>query len=66
MVSIYLRLKIRSRFADSKSLFAVCAGDVALKEGVIRIVRTFGGKLSAFKFPMGTARKLQGFVDYCA
>lgn len=39
---------------------------VALKEGVIRIVRTFGGRLSAFKFPMGTARKLQGFVDYCA
>lgn len=43
----------------------VVAGNAALKDGVIRIVRTFGGRLNAFKFPMGTARKLQGFVDYC-
>ncbi|KAI0083890.1 nucleoporin protein Ndc1-Nup [Irpex rosettiformis] len=35
-----------------------------LKEGVVRIVRTFGDKLSAFKFPPRTAKKLQGFVDY--
>lgn len=47
------------------SLADVMAGNAALKDGVIRIVRTFGGRLNAFKFPMGTARKLQGFVDYC-
>ncbi|VDB92406.1 unnamed protein product [Peniophora sp. CBMAI 1063] len=46
------------------------AGDVlavlvdALKMGVVRIVKTFGGKLGAFKFPTRTARKLQGFMDY--
>jgi nucleoporin NDC1 len=36
-----------------------------LKEGVARIVRTFGDKLLAFKFPPRTARKLQGFLEYC-
>ncbi|KAI0691477.1 nucleoporin protein Ndc1-Nup [Cytidiella melzeri] len=36
----------------------------SLKEGVVRIVRKFGDKLSAFKFPPRTAKKLQGFVDY--
>jgi nucleoporin NDC1 len=36
----------------------------ALKDGVARIVRTFGDKLLAFKFPPRTARKLQGFIDY--
>ncbi|EKM52969.1 uncharacterized protein PHACADRAFT_124416 [Phanerochaete carnosa HHB-10118-sp] len=35
-----------------------------LKDSIVRIVRTFGDKLSAFKFPPRTARKLQGFVDY--
>ncbi|GJE99489.1 nucleoporin protein Ndc1-Nup [Phanerochaete sordida] len=35
-----------------------------LKDGIVRIVRTFGDKLSAFKFPPRIARKLQGFVDY--
>ncbi|ESK92447.1 transmembrane protein 48 [Moniliophthora roreri MCA 2997] len=35
-----------------------------LKEGVGRIVRRFGDKLLAFKFPTRTARKLQGFFDY--
>jgi nucleoporin NDC1 len=34
---------------------------IALKEGVVRIVRTFGEKLFAFKFPPRTAYKLQGF-----
>ncbi|TFY76297.1 hypothetical protein EWM64_g7713 [Hericium alpestre] len=38
--------------------------DNALKEGVVRIVRTFGNRLSAFKFPSHIAQKLQGFVDY--
>ncbi|KAI1792249.1 nucleoporin protein Ndc1-Nup [Ganoderma leucocontextum] len=36
----------------------------AIKEGVVQIVRTFGEKLAAFKFPQRVARKLQGFVDY--
>ncbi|TFK65917.1 hypothetical protein BDN72DRAFT_844963 [Pluteus cervinus] len=36
-----------------------------LKDGVARIVRTFGDKLLAFKFPPKTANKLQGFLDYC-
>ncbi|KAF8638636.1 hypothetical protein AX17_002061 [Amanita inopinata Kibby_2008] len=36
-----------------------------LKEGVGRIVRTFGDKLLAFKFPPRIAHKLQGFMDYC-
>ncbi|KAH9915454.1 nucleoporin protein Ndc1-Nup [Epithele typhae] len=36
----------------------------AIKEGVVQIVRTFGEKLAAFKFPPRTAKKLQGFVDY--
>lgn len=36
-----------------------------LKEGVARIVRTFGDRLLAFKFPPRTAQKLQGFLDYC-
>jgi nucleoporin NDC1 len=35
-----------------------------LKEGIIRIVVTFGDSLSAFKFPPKIARKLQGYVDY--
>ena len=37
---------------------------VALKDGISRIVRTFGDKLLAFKFPPRVARKLQGFIDY--
>ncbi|KAF8879244.1 nucleoporin protein Ndc1-Nup [Infundibulicybe gibba] len=36
-----------------------------LKDGVGRIVRTFGDKLLAFTFPPRTASKLQGFLDYC-
>jgi len=36
----------------------------ALKDGIARIVRTFGDKLLAFKFPPRTAGKLQGFIDY--
>ncbi|KAJ7220832.1 nucleoporin protein Ndc1-Nup-domain-containing protein [Mycena pura] len=37
----------------------------ALKEGVARIVRTFGDKLRAFRFPPRTAARLQEYVDYC-
>ncbi|KAF8649067.1 hypothetical protein AX16_006040 [Volvariella volvacea WC 439] len=36
-----------------------------LKDGVSRIVRTFGDKLLAFKFPTRIAHQLQGFLDYC-
>jgi nucleoporin NDC1 len=36
----------------------------ALKEGVMRIVRTFGDRLVAFKFPPRIARRLQEYVDY--
>ncbi|KAF9556859.1 hypothetical protein CPC08DRAFT_72619 [Agrocybe pediades] len=35
-----------------------------LKEGIARIVRTFGDKLQAFKFPPKVAGKLQGFLDH--
>lgn len=35
----------------------------ALRNGVEEIVGTFGGTLSAFKFPPRIARKLQGYVD---
>ncbi|KIY65317.1 hypothetical protein CYLTODRAFT_400625 [Cylindrobasidium torrendii FP15055 ss-10] len=34
------------------------------REGIARVVKTFGTKLSAFKFPPRVARKLQGFLDY--
>jgi nucleoporin NDC1 len=37
---------------------------LALKEGVVRIVQTFGDKLLAFRFPPRIARKLQSFVDH--
>ncbi|KAI0266419.1 nucleoporin protein Ndc1-Nup [Gloeopeniophorella convolvens] len=36
----------------------------AMKEGVVRIVQTFGNRLTAFRFPPHIAQKLQGFVDY--
>jgi nucleoporin NDC1 len=34
-----------------------------LKDAVAHIVRTFGGKLVAFKFPVQTAERLQPFLD---
>ncbi|KAJ7256149.1 hypothetical protein B0H12DRAFT_1323042 [Mycena haematopus] len=36
----------------------------ALTDGIARIVRTFGDKLRAFRFPPRTAARLQGFVEY--
>ncbi|KAG6853758.1 hypothetical protein C0991_001588 [Blastosporella zonata] len=36
-----------------------------LRAGIARIVRTFGDKLLAFKFPPRTAEKLQPFMEYC-
>ena len=38
---------------------------LGLKDGIARIVRTFGNKLLAFKFPPRVAQKLKGFLDYC-
>ncbi|KAF8344846.1 hypothetical protein F5887DRAFT_1200816 [Amanita rubescens] len=36
-----------------------------LKESIGRIVRMFGNKLMAFKFPPAVASGVQGFMDYC-
>ncbi|KAG6860815.1 hypothetical protein C0995_007316 [Termitomyces sp. Mi166 len=36
-----------------------------LRAGIARIVRTFGDKLLAFKFPPRIAEKLQPFMEYC-
>jgi len=36
----------------------------AMKESVVRIVRTFGDKLLAFRFPPRIAHKLQPFLEY--
>ncbi|KAI0655040.1 nucleoporin protein Ndc1-Nup [Cubamyces menziesii] len=55
---------------ETLAMEAARAGEVlsvvsdAVKDGIVQIVRTFGDKLSAFKFPPRIARKLQGFVDY--
>ncbi|KAI8973117.1 nucleoporin protein Ndc1-Nup [Trametes punicea] len=55
---------------ETLAMEATRAGEVlsvvsdAVKDGIVQIVRTFGDKLSAFKFPPRTAKKLQGFVDY--
>ncbi|KAI0777424.1 nucleoporin protein Ndc1-Nup [Trametes elegans] len=55
---------------ETLALEAARAGEVlsvvsdAVKDGIVQVVRTFGDKLAAFKFPPHIARKLQGFVDY--
>ena len=36
---------------------------LALKTALARIVRTFGAKLSAFRFPPVVAAKIQGWID---
>ncbi len=38
----------------------------ALKDSPARIVRTFGDRLTAFRFPPRVAGKVQGFMDFCA
>ncbi|KAJ2916680.1 hypothetical protein MD484_g3740, partial [Candolleomyces efflorescens] len=38
----------------------------ALKDSLARIVRTFGDRLTAFRFPPRVAGKVQGFMDFCA
>ena len=37
---------------------------LATKESIVRIVQTFGRRLTAFRFPHHIAEKLQGFADY--
>jgi hypothetical protein len=37
---------------------------LATKEAIVRIVQTFGPRLTAFRFPHHIAEKLQGFADY--
>jgi nucleoporin NDC1 len=37
---------------------------LAMKEAVVRIVQTFGARLTAFRFPHRVAQKLQGYADY--
>ncbi|KAJ3479451.1 hypothetical protein NLI96_g9046 [Meripilus lineatus] len=48
----------------SKSSDALSEVGDALKDGIVKIVTTFGDRLNAFKFPPRIARKLQGFIDY--
>lgn len=72
MMSVFRASDVLSEVEDRKWLSALkcCRASlltavvIALKEGIVRIVRTFGDKLSAFRFPPRTAKKLQGFVDY--
>lgn len=40
------------------------ARSTALKDGIARIVRTFGDTLTAFRFPPRTAGRVQVFMDY--
>jgi hypothetical protein len=37
-------------------------GGTALRESIDRILRRFGDKLGAFKFPPGTVRRLEAFA----
>ncbi|KAI5989819.1 nucleoporin protein Ndc1-Nup-domain-containing protein [Pisolithus orientalis] len=53
-----------TRVEVAKASEAISVVGDALKSGISDIVRTFGDKLTAFKFPPKTARKLQSFVDY--
>ncbi|KAG6328962.1 hypothetical protein ID866_10127 [Astraeus odoratus] len=59
-----LHEKERTRVEVAKASEVLSVVGDALKSGISDIVRTFGDKLSAFKFPPKTAKKLQGFVDY--
>lgn len=62
--SAVLRQKERTRVEVAKASEAIAVVVDALKSGISDIVRTFGDKLTAFKFPPMTAKKLQSFVDY--
>ncbi|KAI6156590.1 nucleoporin protein Ndc1-Nup [Pisolithus tinctorius] len=62
--SAVLHQKESTRVEVAKASEAISVVGDALKLGISDIVRTFGDKLTAFKFPPKTARKLQSFVDY--
>ncbi|KAI5987860.1 nucleoporin protein Ndc1-Nup [Pisolithus albus] len=62
--SAILCQKERTRVEVAKASETINVIVDALKSGISDIVRTFGDKLSAFKFPPKTAKKLQSFVDY--
>ncbi|KIK76962.1 hypothetical protein PAXRUDRAFT_835155 [Paxillus rubicundulus Ve08.2h10] len=59
-----LEEKERTRMEVVRATEAIGVVSGALKTGVADIVRTFGDKLVAFKFPPRIAKKLQSFVDY--
>lgn len=61
---IYEKERIREEVGRAGEVLSY-VGD-GLKDGVARIVRTFGKKLLAFKFSPRTGQKLQGFLDYCS
>ncbi|KAJ2934242.1 hypothetical protein H1R20_g2841, partial [Candolleomyces eurysporus] len=54
------------RLEREKGSEAVSYVGDALKDSLARIVRTFGDKLTAFRFPPRVAGKVQGFMDFCA
>ncbi|KAF6742573.1 nucleoporin protein Ndc1-Nup [Ephemerocybe angulata] len=57
-----IREPLREELEKATGILAY-VGD-GLKNGVARIVLTFGDTLTAFKFPPRTAAKLQGFMDF--
>ncbi|KIJ60868.1 hypothetical protein HYDPIDRAFT_97985 [Hydnomerulius pinastri MD-312] len=59
-----LEEKERTRIEVARATDAIGVVADALKSGVADIVRTFGDKLVAFKFPPRIAKMLQSFVDY--
>ncbi|KAI6043254.1 nucleoporin protein Ndc1-Nup [Pisolithus marmoratus] len=61
--SAVFRQKERVRVEVAKASEAISVVIDALKSGISDIVRTFGDKLTAFKFPPKTAKKLQSFID---
>ncbi|KAI6041097.1 nucleoporin protein Ndc1-Nup [Pisolithus marmoratus] len=61
--SAVFRQKERVRVEVAKASEVISVVVDALKSGISDIVRTFGDKLTAFKFPPKTAKKLQSFID---
>ncbi|KAF9219115.1 hypothetical protein BS17DRAFT_790045 [Gyrodon lividus] len=59
-----LEEKERTRVEVARATEVISVVADALKSGVADIVRTFGDKLVAFRFPPRIAKKLQSFVDY--
>jgi len=66
-----LGLEIQREGSSKGTLDYRTAGDTivtplqeSLGRGLRKVVETFGDKLTAFKFPVKTAKKLQGYLDY--